>query len=115
MVNCTVAPNSMRPAVGNTANNIIATEYSHFAPYLGSESVTIPYTMPKTYGKNLWYQLVETSSHIDKGSTETPLALPTNLQYFIHFDQDLDLLGNPRLISTKVDYGCFETWSTKNS
>lgn len=115
MVNCTVAPNSMRPAVGNTAHNIIATEYSHFAPYLGSESVTIPYTMPKTYGKNLWYQLVETSSHIDKGSTETPLALPTNLQYFIHFDQDLDLLGNPRLISTKVDYGCFETWSTKNS
>ena len=115
MVNCTVAPNSMRPAVGNTANNIIATEYGHFAPYLGSESVTIPYTMPKTYGKNLWYQLVETSSHIDKGSTETPLALPTNLQYFIHFDQDLDLLGNPRLISTKVDYGCFETWSTKNS
>ena len=53
MVNCTVAPNSMRPAVGNTANNIVATEYSHFAPYLGSESVTMPYTMPKTYGKNL--------------------------------------------------------------
>lgn len=115
MVNCTVAPNSVRPAVVNTANNIIATEYSHFAPYLGSESVTIPYTMPKTYGKNLWYQLVENSSHIDEGSTETPSALPTNLQYFIHFDQDLDLLGNPRLISTKVDYGCFETWSTKNS
>ena len=115
MVNCTVAPNSMRPAVGNTANNIIATEYSHFAPYLGSESVTIPYTMPKTYGKNLWYQLVETSSHIDEGSTEMPSALPTNLRNFIHFDQDLDLLGNPRLISTKVDYGCFETWSTKNS
>lgn len=115
MVNCTVAPNSMRPAVDNTANNIIATEYGHFAPYLGSESVTIPYTMPKTYGKNLWYQLVETSSHIDKGSTETPSALPTNLQDFIHFAQDLDLLGNPRLISTMVDYGCFETWSTKNS
>ena len=115
MVNCTVAPNSMRPAVGNTANNIVATEYSHFAPYLGSESVTIPYTMPKTYGKNLWYQLVETSTHIDEGSTETPSALPANLQDFIHFNQDLDLLGNPRLISTKVDYGCFETWSTNNS
>lgn len=115
MVNCTVAPNSVRPVVKNTAHNIIASEYSHFAPYLGSESVTIPYTMPKTYGKNLWYQLVETSSHIDKGSTETPSALPANLRDFIHFNQDLDLLGNPRLISKKVDYGCFETWSTKNS
>ena len=59
--------------------------------------------------------MVETSSHIDEGSTETPSALPANLQDFIHFNQDLDLLGNPRLISTKVDYGCFETWSTKNS
>lgn len=115
MVNCTIAPNSVRPKVNNTANNIIAADYDDFAPYLGSETVTIPYPTAKTYGKNLWYQLQENSTMIDGGSEElTSKGLPQKLADLINYTTDTDLLGNNRKLSTTVDCGCFETWSTKN-
>lgn len=67
--------------------------------------------------KNLNYQLAEKSKHIDECATTVPSSLPANLQVFIDYAHDRDLLGNPRMMyladngkTTFIDRGAFETW-----
>jgi len=66
------------------------------------------------------YQLSERSVHIDEcdptSNTYSPSKyLPANLQQFIDYGSDVDLLGNRRLLNNvtgenKIDRGAFETW-----
>ena len=124
MVNGTVADGSITASqLACSHNNIFDTDEATYAPYFNPAK--LPYTLPKTYSKDLWYQLVEGSGHINKGddsflSSEAVFA-PANAETskaagifngIIDYDNDLDLLGNPRRIGTQVDNGCYETWST---
>lgn len=66
------------------------------------------------------YQLAEKSVHIDECDQTTAVFdpaqyLPANLQQFINYATDVDLLGNRRLLlnvsgQNKVDRGVYETW-----
>lgn len=124
MVNGTVADGSITASqLACSHNNIFDTDEATYAPYFNPAK--LPYTLPKTYSKDLWYQLVEGSNHINNGddnflSSEAVFA-PANAETskaagifngIIDYDNDLDLLGNPRRIGTQVDNGCYETWST---
>ena len=124
MVNGTVADGSITASqLAGSHNNIFDTDEATYAPYFNPAK--LPYTLPKTYSKDLWYQLVEGSNHINNGddnflSSEAVFA-PANAETskaagifngIIDYDNDLDLLGNPRRIGTQVDNGCYETWST---
>lgn len=124
MVNGTVADGSITASqLAGSHNNIFDTKETTYAPYFNPAK--LPYTLPKTYSKDLWYQLVEGSNHINNGddnflSSEAVFA-PANAETskaagifngIIDYDNDLDLLGNPRRIGTQVDNGCYETWST---
>lgn len=66
--------------------------------------------------KNLNYQLMAKSTHIDECEPTNPLTtVAPHLAAFINYDTDLDLLGNPRLLkgvtsADKLDRGAFETW-----
>ncbi len=74
---------------------------------------------------NMYYQLTEGSRHINE--IELPdvatanTFLPVNLRKFVNYGTDRDLLGNPRILTLKVnepgkesynylDRGAFETW-----
>lgn len=71
--------------------------------------------------QNLSYQLLETSEAINGTATTlasvsatngAPSALDASLRRYVNFAKDLDLLGNPRVLDNKLDYGCYETWAT---
>ncbi len=100
-----------------------------FAPYFraGANSYELPEAF--TNMRPLWYQLVETSTYINGGQdTTTTMASSIFRPYaeFINYTDiatttdgdkvnvglagDRDPLGNPRLIGTLPDVGCFETW-----
>lgn len=100
-----------------------------FAPYFreGANSYDLPEAF--TNMRPLWYQLVETSSYINAGQAEsTTMASSIFSPYdaFVNYTDiatttdgdkvnvglagDRDPLGNPRLIGTRPDVGCFETW-----
>ncbi|MCQ2266400.1 MAG: hypothetical protein MJZ40_01655 [Bacteroidaceae bacterium] len=75
---------------------------------------------------NLNYQLTETSKYIDQcevneaAAGQHPDFLPGNLQQFVTYRTDRDILGNPRVLASvtdqgKVDRGAFETWKVLNS
>ncbi|MCQ2256905.1 MAG: hypothetical protein MJZ41_02795 [Bacteroidaceae bacterium] len=74
----------------------------------------------KVEDENLNWQLVETSSNIDlcdqtKDAYNPQKFLPAALRGFVDYANDIDLLGNPRLLkdvtsANKVDAGAFETW-----
>ena len=124
MVNGTVADGSItKSQLAGSYNNIFSQEDNTYAPYFNPTK--LPYTLPKTYSKDLWYQLVEGSNRINNGDegflSSVEIFAPANVETstpavnfhgIINYGEDLDLLGNPRRIGAKVDNGCYETWST---
>lgn len=93
-----------------------------FAPYFRHSSTAYHREIPveDVSNRNLWYQLHERSSYIEGGKNRMSESdkddgkslVSENLQQYVDYTSDRDLLGNPRFIGTKVDKGCFETWST---
>ena len=129
MLNCTVVGGDLTK--GSTAshaiNNIMYKETDAampFAPYFRHFSTAYHGEIPAedVSNHNLWYQLHERSSYIEGGNNGTPQSesgkydgkshVSENLKQYVNYTSDRDLLGNPRFIGTKVDKGCFETWST---
>lgn len=129
MLNCTVVGGDLTK--GSTAshaiNNIMYKETDAampFAPYFRHFSTAYHGEIPAedVSNRNLWYQLHERSSYIEGGNNGTPQSesgkydgkshVSENLKQYVNYTSDRDLLGNPRFIGTKVDKGCFETWST---
>ena len=105
-----------------------------FAPYFraGANSYELPTDF--TSHRPLHYQLVETSPYINGGQAEattigTELAptIFTPYDEFVNYTDipsvsedvglagDRDPLGNPRLLGTAPDVGCFETWYVNNN
>ena len=64
------------------------------------------------------YQLAENSKDIALGVEKDEFKWSPENQNkfasFIDYANDFDLLGNPRRIGAKVDFGCYETWTTKD-
>ena len=89
-------------AVNVTATGTVPVNMNNIPNYSGGYTIANTATLP------INYQLKETSLYVDYGS----VTLNDNLSAFnsINFSSDRDLLGNPRLLNGKVDYGCFETW-----
>lgn len=124
MLNCTVAGSSGQSLVSghksNSINNILHKAddlYMPFAPYFRPSSLAYHSEMDKddVANRNLWYQLHEHSVYIEGGSNGTDNGkshVADKLQEYIDYSSDRDILGNPRLIGSVVDRGCFETWST---
>lgn len=121
MVNCTVADATIDEEVdleaGHGFNNLFSVAPTPFAPYFNPSKV--PYTLPKkSYSKDLWYQLVEGSTQINKGNNNLSSDVFGEGGIFngiIDYAKDLDLLGNPRQIGAKVDNGCYETWNASST
>ncbi len=74
---------------------------------------------------NMYFQLTEGSRHINEieiaDVSKSSEFLPVHLRRFVNYGEDRDLLGNPRLLTLKVndegkenyhylDRGAFETW-----
>ncbi len=124
MLNCTVEGGSGQSLVSgyesNSINNILHKAddlYMPFAPYFRPSSLAYHSEMDKddVANRNLWYQLHEHSVYIEGGSNGTDNGkshVADKLQDYIDYSSDRDILGNPRLIGSVVDRGCFETWST---
>ena len=104
-------------------NNIAVNESSSrapmFAPYQRTGANVYTPAVHHTRWQPYWYQLHEQSNEIDAGTVQTSAGtgitalsswLPAALQPFVNFNQDRDVLGNPRQLRGKVDNGCFETW-----
>lgn len=130
MLNCTVVGGDLSPnsPASNAINNIMYKETDPampFAPYFRPSTTAYHGEIPEadvSY-RNLWYQLHERSSYIERGNNGTSKDATTgkydgkshvseNLQQYVNYTTDRDLLGNPRFIGSNVDNGCFETWST---
>ena len=125
MLNCTVVGWSQDPTASNAINNITYQETDAampFAPYFRHFSTAYHGEIPAedVSNRNLWYQLHERSSYIERGENGTPQSgkydgkshVSADLQQYVDYTSDRDLLGNPRFIGSNVDKGCFETWST---
>ncbi|MCI6198030.1 MAG: discoidin domain-containing protein [Prevotella sp.] len=129
MLNCTVVGGDLSPnsPASHAINNIMYKETDAampFAPYFRHFSTAYHGEIPAedVSNRNLWYQLHERSSYIEGGNNGTPQSesgkydgkslVSTYLQDYVDYTSDRDLLGNPRFIGSKVDKGCFETWST---
>lgn len=124
MLNCTVVGGEDSTAP-NAINNIMYKENDPampFAPYFRPSTTAYHGEIPEddVSNRNLWYQLHERSSYIEGGKNRMSESdkddgkslVSENLQQYVDYTSDRDLLGNPRFIGTKVDKGCFETWST---
>lgn len=91
------------------------TKTGMFAPYLTQNNA---YSLPAelTMFPVLGYQLHEQSEYINAADTAissytTHNALWDELRpLHVRFSQDRDVLGNPRVIGSRIDYGCMETW-----
>ncbi len=129
MLNCTVVGGDLPqdPTASNAINNIMYKETDPamplpFAPYFSPSTTAYHGEIPEgdVSNRNLWYQLHERSSYIEGGKNRMSESdkddgkslVSENLQQYVDYTSDRDLLGNPRFIGTKVDKGCFETWST---
>lgn len=129
MLNCTVVGGDLPqdPTASNAINNIMYKETDPamplpFAPYFRHSTTAYHGEIPEgdVSNRNLWYQLHERSSYIEGGKNRMSESdkddgkslVSENLQQYVDYTSDRDLLGNPRFIGTKVDKGCFETWST---
>ena len=133
MLNCTVVGGDLTQGspASNDINNIKYKETDKampFAPYFRPSTTAYHGEIPAedvSY-RNLWYQLHERSSYIEGGDNGTSKDATTgkydgkshvseNLQQYVDYTTDRDLLGNPRLIGNNVDKGCFETWWSKGA
>lgn len=128
MINCTVVGGDLTQVAtpSNAINNIMYKETDAampFAPYFRHSTTAYHGEIPKTdvSNRNLWYQLHERTTNIEGGKNgdandeskyDGKSHVSANLQQYVDYTSDRDLLGNPRFIGTKVDNGCFETWST---
>ena len=100
-----------------------------FAPYFRPSANS--YELPEAFTnmRPLWYQLVETSAYINGGQDTTTTMTSSIFSPYAEFINyadiatvegggsvkvglagDRDPLGNPRLIGSLPDVGCFETW-----
>lgn len=108
-------------------NNIATTEAkaTMFAPYFNTAA--LPYTPPTDYAP-YHYQLHEATEHIDPaaavpGTGTDDGSIPnsgantiaTLFTDYVNFDLDLDILGNPRRLGTRVDNGAYETWRVSDA
>ena len=129
MLNCTVVGGDLTQVTpaSNAINNIMykGTDAAMpFAPYFRPSTTAYHGEIPAedVSNRNLWYQLHERSSYIEGGNNGTSKDaadkydgkshVSDNLKQYVDYTSDRDLLGNPRFLGTKVDKGCFETWST---
>lgn len=132
MLNCTVVGGdlSQDPTASNDINNIMYKDNDTempFAPYFRPSSVAYHGEIPAedVSNRNLWYQLHERSSYIERGNNGTSKdaadkydgksLVSTYLQDYVDYTSDRDLLGNPRFIGSNVDKGCFETWWSRGA
>ena len=129
MLNCTVVGGDLTQGspASNDINNIKYKENDTempFAPYFRPSSTAYHGEIPAedVSNRNLWYQLHERTTNIEGGKNGTSKDtadkydgkshVSENLQQYVDYTSDRDLLGNPRFIGSNVDNGCFETWST---
>ena len=96
----------------NIALNTALTTAHCFAPYMTNQT---PYTLPSylTQNAELAYQLHEHSAMINAGCNDTELPAIYNgyrADSVISFYRDRDILGNPRKIGGRADFGALETW-----
>lgn len=129
MLNCTVAGKPGQTLVSglHSINNIMYNEGDEampFAPYFRPSATAYHNEIPETdlHNRNLWYQLHERTPNIEGGDNGATInaegrydgkgLVAADLQQYVDFASDRDLLGNPRVVGDKVDNGCFETWST---
>lgn len=129
MLNCTVVGGDL--SKGSTASNAIniimykeTDAAMPFAPYFRHSSTAYHGEIPAedVSNRNLWYQLHERTTNIEGGENGTSKDaagkydgkshVSANLKQYVDYTSDRDLLGNPRFLGSKVDNGCFETWST---
>ena len=116
----------LQPAA-HDQNNIATTEATAtmFAPYFNTAA--LPYTPPTDYAP-YHYQLHEATEHIDPeaavpgtgtddGSTAKSgdNTIAKLFPAYVNFDLDLDILGNPRRLGTRVDNGAYETWRVSDA
>lgn len=130
MLNCTVAGKPGQTLVSgqhSIKNSIMYNEGDEampFAPYFRPSATAYHNEIPETdlHNRNLWYQLHERTPNIEGGDNGATInaegrydgkgLVAADLQLYVDFASDRDLLGNPRVVGDKVDNGCFETWST---
>lgn len=122
MLNCTVVGGDLTQGstASNAINNITYQETDPtmpFAPYFRPSTTAYHGEIPAedVSNRNLWYQLHERSSYIEGGDNDGKSIMSTDLQQYVDYTTDRDLLGNPRLIGNNVDKGCFETWWSKGA
>lgn len=129
MLNCTVVGGDLTQGspASNDINNIKYKETDKampFAPYFRPSTTAYHGEIPAedVSNRNLWYQLHERTTNIEGGENGTSKDaagkydgkshVSANLKQYVDYTSDRDLLGNPRFLGSKVDNGCFETWST---
>ena len=128
MLNCTVVGGNLTQVAtsSNAINNIMYKETDAampFAPYFRPSTTAYHGKIPAedVSNRNLWYQLHERTTNIEGGENgdandeskyDGKSLVSTDLQQYVDYTSDRDLLGNPRFLGTRVDKGCFETWST---
>ena len=97
----------------SSANNTI--NVSPFAPYLQLGTTAYHADKPEYLTENhyLWYQLHEKAKDLESADEGVNSSLPTELQGYVNLSSDRDVLGNPRMVSSVVDRGCFETWQVR--
>jgi len=124
VLNCTVVAPSNTAVDGTTAGtnvgNTIARDNSDtgpmFAPYLRTGANTYTPEEHHTSWRPYWYQLHEQSTQINAGTDDgtTPKnggnTIAASFPASVNYDNDRDVLGNPRRLRGRVDNGCFETW-----
>lgn len=132
MLNCTVVGGDLTQGspASNAINNIMYKKTDAampFAPYFRHSSTAYHREIPveDVSNRNLWYQLHERSSYIERGDNGTSKdaagkyngksLVSTDLKQYVDYTSDRDLLGNPRFIGSKVDKGCFETWWSRGA
>lgn len=66
---------------------------------------------------NINYQLdetddarINTADTYEQSKDAAYPRMPANLQAYINVDIDRDILGNPRQLGDKTDFGCYEMW-----
>ncbi|MBR4520844.1 MAG: hypothetical protein IKO63_05460 [Paludibacteraceae bacterium] len=101
-------------------NTIEATANDNmFAQYMRPVGGREPRPLYLTNHEPYWYQLHEESNQIDAGTVQSESdvmsMLPEGLRSYVDFTLDRDVLGNPRMINSSVDNGCFETWRVSSN
>lgn len=114
LVNLTLGDNAYAAHVTSdkdfAGNNVNARTYYNNMNYAGGAYQWKAYP-------NINYQLdetddvrINTADPYSSNKNVTYPNMPANLQAYINVDIDRDILGNPRLLGDKTDFGCYEMW-----